>query len=136
MLALIGISLWIVGTAILYIIYKSGRFELYKLVISAFISGGIFLIVMQIFASIAYSSYIELAVPSLSESFKYMVPLFDYKILISSIASILGILAAALAWSPNTRGEVKASLIISSIVIVMFFIDLLLAAWVMTTVSV
>jgi len=135
-LAFIGISLWCAGLAVVYIMYKSGRFDLSSLSTASLVSGGILLIAMQIFASIAYAVYVRDVEPILGKSFTYMIPLFNLKILISSIASLIGILAVALVWSPSSRSEVKLSLTLISLVITLFLVDLILAAWVMTTVSV
>lgn len=137
MFAFVGILLWTVGAVFIYIMRNIGIVDqLDKLSRLTLVLGGVLLMIMLIFGSIAFPIYAQSAEQFLYESFIYMPRLFMYKLSISSIACLFGFLSVVAIWKSSSMDEMKLSLTASFIVIILFLISMIIAAWVMSTASI
>ncbi|PCN50849.1 hypothetical protein B6U99_02280 [Candidatus Geothermarchaeota archaeon ex4572_27] len=137
MLAYLGITIWAVGAAFLFVAYRAGASEgILKLARYTLTAGGLLLVVMSIFAGVTYAFYVQSAEPTLHESFRYMALLFDYKLSLSSIATLLGFLAVIAVWRSSSPNDIKVSIVMSTLVVVLFVVAAVIVAWIMTTVSI
>ncbi|MFQ5710301.1 MAG: hypothetical protein ACE5GD_00835 [Candidatus Geothermarchaeales archaeon] len=135
--ALLGLTLWVLGSLILFVMFKTGRFaELGKPTASIFIVGGLLFVLMQIFGSLVYQPY-DLSVRGfLDENFPYMSYYFNLKLLFTSLATILGFGAAAGAWIAESKRDVYLISAMSITTLALFAICAYLAVLVTSTRSI